>query len=121
MAAVFDFINDYIIFILCWMAVGIIAGIWLLRREAPYGRYSTTTWGPVMSNRLAWMLMELAVMVVFALWIPWRLYNWHSPATVMMGLFFIHYIHRALVYPFMIRTRGKKMPVVIMFSAVLFN
>jgi len=116
-----NFIINYFVFILCWMGVGIIAGIWLLFRQAPYGRYSTTKWGPMMSNRLAWMLMELAVMVVFALWVPWRDFNWHTPATVMMGLFFIHYIHRALVYPFMIRTQGKKMPVVIMLSAVLFN
>ena len=39
----------------------------------------------------------------------------------MMGLFFIHYLHRGLVYPFMIRTKGKKMPLVIMLSAMLFN
>jgi 3-oxo-5-alpha-steroid 4-dehydrogenase 1 len=60
-------------------------------------------------------------MVVFALWIPFRKFNWHTPASVMIALFFIHYLHRSLVYPLMIRTKGKKMPLVIMLSAMLFN
>jgi hypothetical protein len=114
-------LKEYDVFIACWSGVGIAAGLYLLRREAPYGRFSSNSWGPMISNRLGWFLMELTVMVVFALWIPFRQFNWRSPAAVMIALFFIHYIHRSLVYPFIIRTKGKKMPVVIMFSAILFN
>jgi len=114
-------LNNYDLFIACWMAVGVGSGFYLLRREAPYGRFSSTHWGPMISNRLAWLLMELTVMVVFAVWIPFRQFTWHTPATVMIVLFFIHYLHRSLVYPLMIRTKGKKMPLVIMLSAVLFN
>jgi protein-S-isoprenylcysteine O-methyltransferase Ste14 len=114
-------LNHFHWFIICWIAVGIIAGLYLLRREAPYGRFSNTTWGPTVSNKVGWLTMELTVMVVFALSIPFRQFNWHTPATVMIALFFIHYIHRSLVYPFAIRTKGKKMPLVIMLSAVLFN
>jgi len=108
-------------FIICWIAIGIIAGLYLLRREAPYGRFSSTTWGPMVSNRLGWLLMELTVMAVFAFSIPLRQFNWHTPATAMIALFFIHYLHRSLAYPFAIRTKGKKMPLIIMLSAVLFN
>lgn len=103
------------------MAVGLCAGLYLLRVEAPYGRFSSANWGPMMSNRWGWLLMEAAVMVAFGLWVPLRRFNWQTPATVMMALFFVHYLHRSLVYPFMIRTRGKQMPVVIMLSAILFN
>jgi protein-S-isoprenylcysteine O-methyltransferase Ste14 len=113
--------SHYTWFILCWIAVGAITGLYLLRQEAPYGRFSATNWGPMVSNRTGWLLMELTVMVVFAVWIPFRRFNWHTPATVMMVLFFIHYVHRSLIYPFMIRTKGKKMPVIIMLSAMLFN
>jgi len=113
--------KEYLVFIFCWIVVGLGAGIYLLRREAPYGRYTTNNWGPMINNRLAWIIMEATVMVVFALWVPFRHFNWHTPATFMIALFFIHYIHRSLVYPFMIRTKGKKMPVIIMLSAVLFN
>jgi len=114
-------LTNYNLFIACWMATGIAAGAYLLRREAPYGRFSNTNWGPMISNRLGWLLMELTVMVVFACRIPFSRFNWHTPATVMMALFFIHYLHRSLVYPFAIRTSGKKMPAIIMFSAMVFN
>jgi len=114
-------LKEYDVFIACWSGVGIAAGFYLLRKEAPYGRFSNSNWGPMISNSLGWFLMEVTVMVVFALWIPFRQFSWHSPAAVMIALFFIHYIQRSLVYPFMIRTKGKKMPVVIMFSAMLFN
>lgn len=109
----------YVVFIACWIAVGLGAGLYLLRREAPYGRFSNRNWGPMISNRWGWVLMEATVLIAFAA----RLDPVHvaSPAGIMILLFFIHYLHRSLVYPFMIRTRGKRMPVVIMLSAILFN
>jgi len=111
----------YYIFIACWTAIGIVAGLYLLRIEAPYGRYSNTKWGPMISNKLGWFLMEATVMLAFAWCIPFRRFNWQTPATAMIVLFFIHYLHRSLIYPFMIRTKGKKMPLVIMLAAMVFN
>ncbi len=140
--------KTYELFIGCWMIVGVAAGGYLFYKDAPYGRFTKTDWGPMISNRLGWFFMELTVMVAFA----WRLgrgpahlvgapgngtarlaagglgglsmadgSSWLSPAGFMVGLFFLHYIHRSLVYPWMIRTSGKKMPVAIMLSAMLFN
>ncbi len=108
-------------FLLLWMAIGLCAGAYLLRRAAPYGRFSDTHWGPMVSNKWGWVLMESTVLVAFAIRIPWARFDIKSPAGVMIAMFLFHYIHRALVYPFMIRTRGKRMPVVIMASAMVFN
>ncbi|MFY0255437.1 DUF1295 domain-containing protein [Chitinophaga sp. 30R24] len=113
--------HHYLIFICCWSALGIITGIYLLRRQAPYGRYSSEHWGPMIPNRIGWLLMEATVLVTFFIWIPIRRFNWYSPAGIMIFLFLLHYVHRSFIYPFMIRTRGKKMPLVIMLSAMLFN
>jgi len=113
--------NDYIVFIICWIVIGIGAGLFLLRKEAPYGRFSSKNWGPMISNRLGWILMEAVVMTAFVICLSLRHYNWKTPATIMIGLFFIHYIHRSFIYPLMIRTKSKKMPVLIMLSAMLFN
>lgn len=114
-------LRGYVIFICCWVATGIGAGIYLLRKEAPYGRYSSEHWGPMISNKIGWLLMEATVLVSFFTWIPFKTFNWQSPATVMIAFFLLHYLHRSFVYPFVIRTKGKKMPVVIMLSAMLFN
>jgi 3-oxo-5-alpha-steroid 4-dehydrogenase 1 len=114
--------QGYFVFIYCWAAIGICAGIYLLKKAAPYGRYTSEKWGPMVSNKLGWLLMEATVLVSFFIWLPpWRQYNWWSPAGTMIFLFVIHYLHRSFVYPFMIRTKGKKMPLVIMLSAILFN
>lgn len=113
--------GEYVVFIYCWVALGIAAGIYLLWREAPYGRYSNNRWGPMISNKMGWFMMETTVLVSFLIWIPFRTFQWQSPAGFMMLLFIMHYLHRSFVYPFMIRTRGKKMPLVIMASAILFN
>ncbi len=113
--------SAYFIFIACWIALGVVAGLYLLRKEAPYGRYSNSKWGPMISNKLGWFLMEATVMLAFAFWIPFRKFDWQSPATAMIVLFFIHYLHRSLIYPLMIRTRGKKMPLIIMLAAMVFN
>jgi 3-oxo-5-alpha-steroid 4-dehydrogenase 1 len=109
------------IFIICWIAVGIAAGLYLLRNAAPYGRFCNNTWGPMISNKLGWFLMEITVIITFCCWIHFGHYNWRTPATIMIILFFIHYLHRSCIYPWMIRTKGKKMPLIIMLSAMLFN
>lgn len=114
-------LKGYVAFICCWAATGIGAGLYLLRKEAPYGRYSSEQWGPMISNKIGWFLMEATVLVSFFTWIPVKTFNWQRPAGVMIFLFLLHYLHRSFVYPFMIRTKGKKMPVVIMLSAMLFN
>jgi hypothetical protein len=72
-------------------------------------------------NRLGWFLMEVVVLVAF-----WRIivrsgHLLSRPALIMALLFTAHYLNRALVFPFRLRTRGKRMPVVIMLAAVGFN
>ena len=49
--------------ILAWMAVGIVTFFILLKVTAPYGRHSSSSWGPMISNRLGWILMEVPVML----------------------------------------------------------
>ncbi|HTJ12187.1 MAG TPA: hypothetical protein VL547_09185 [Dinghuibacter sp.] len=119
--------TGYVVFIACWVAVGVGAGLYLLRREAPYGRFTSKNWGPTVSNKWGWFFMEATVLVAFAAQLlqarPWQPggYALGGPARFMVALFFLHYIHRAFVYPFVIRTSGKRMPLVIMLSAMVFN
>ncbi|WP_212005041.1 DUF1295 domain-containing protein [Chitinophaga sp. HK235] len=114
-------LQQYYLFIACWSAIGVITALYLLKREAPYGRYTSDKWGPMVSNKLGWIFMETTVLVSFFAWQPITTVQWTSPAGVMTGMFLVHYLHRSFVYPLMIRTRGKKMPLVIMLSAMLFN
>ena len=50
--------------IYAWMALGVVISLVLLKVTAPYGRHTTSSWGPLISNRLGWMLMEMPGMMV---------------------------------------------------------
>jgi steroid 5-alpha reductase family enzyme len=39
----------------------------------------------------------------------------------MVGLFVFHYFNRSIIFPLRLKTKGKKMPLIIMVSAMLFN
>jgi len=103
------------------MSVGVITFLYLLRTTAPYGRHTKTTWGPLVDNKLGWFVMEFFVLVVLAFF----LWKGTQPLTVITavftGLFALHYINRSIIFPLRLQTKGKKMPVAIMLSAMCFN
>ena len=104
-----------------WIALALIIFIVLRKINAPYGRHSSRAWGPMIGNRLAWMVMEIPVLIV--LWGCIGLAGWDLSTVVwcMAGLFSVHYLHRSVLFPWMLQTRGKQMPLIIMGSGVVFN
>jgi len=105
-----------------WMALGLATFFYLLRVQAPFGRHVRPGWGPTVDNRLGWMVMEFTVLVVlFVVFFSSGPAKIAAPLAVILSLFTAHYLHRSLVFPFFLRTRGKRMPLVIMLSAIGFN
>ncbi len=88
---------------------------------APYGRHARAGWGPAVSNRLGWLLMEAAAPLVFVACFFLR----DNPASLTTIVFLImweaHYIHRAFIYPFGLRNQSKRMPLLIIGLAFLYN
>jgi 3-oxo-5-alpha-steroid 4-dehydrogenase 1 len=88
---------------------------------APYGRHARAGWGPTVPDRVGWMLMESPSLLYFA-WIYTRgAHRADAAPLVLFGLWMAHYGHRTLIYPFRLRSTGKRMPVVIVLMAVAFN
>lgn len=113
--------QDFLLLTWAWLILAVILMPVLFRIRAPYGRHTRKGWGPMIPNRLSWMLMELPSMVVFTAFFlaPEKQ---HDTATwLLFALWNLHYVHRALIYPLRTRTRGKKMPLVILLFAVIFN
>jgi 3-oxo-5-alpha-steroid 4-dehydrogenase 1 len=93
----------------------------LLILPAPYGRYSAEGWGPSVGARAGWILMELpalAVIGVTALSMGRRL---AFPALLLLLFWELHYVYRTLIFPFLIRERGRRFPVLLIVIAVIFN
>ena len=89
--------------------------------DAPYGRHTRQDFGPLISNRLGWFLMETPAALVFA-----ALFGiGQTPKELPLVIFFLmwetHYVHRAFVYPFRIANGNKKMPLVITLLGFVFN
>lgn len=111
----------YQTFIYWWMLLGAAVFIYLCFKPAPYGRHVDKNWGPTIPNKWGWFIMETTVLVaLFANLLPYI--DWMTlPCFVMIGLFCLHYVNRAFVFPFRIKTHGKRMPLLTVGSAILFN
>jgi 3-oxo-5-alpha-steroid 4-dehydrogenase 1 len=104
-----------------WIIISLIIFFALLKVTAPYGRHTRQGWGPVLSERIGWLLMEfpsVAVMpILFAL----------SPAVgttvplLFLLLWELHYINRTFIYPFRIRGNQKLMPLFVALMAFFFT
>ena len=102
-----------------WAIIGIASFILLQFVTAPYGRHVKKGWGPEVSNKLGWIIMEapsFLIILYFYLSSEQSLY-----AGLLSILWLIHYLNRTFIYPFRIRTKGKKMPLIIVGSAIFFN
>lgn len=106
-----------------WIGVGLVTLTILLSTKirAPYGRHTSDKWGAMISNRWGWFIMEFPALILFPLltilgprekgWLSW----------LLVGLWTLHYFNRTVIFPFRLRTKGKKMPLTIVFSALFFN
>ncbi len=110
-------INTYSLY---WIILALLLFPIQLKIIAPYGRHITSTWGPTIGNRLGWIIMELVSPIVFAFF-----FLSGQSANQVTWLFFIlwmiHYFNRSLIFPLRIKTNGKKIPLLIVFSALFFN
>lgn len=102
------------------LALAVVVFIVLQRVSAGYGMMYNSHWGPVVNNKLGWILMEAPVFIAMLLfWIlsPRRA---EPSLIVMASLFEIHYFQRSFIFPMKIRGVSK-MPVVIIAMGVIFN
>jgi len=104
-----------------WTSTGLIIFLVLLFVTAPYGRHSKRTWGVTIPDRIGWFIMEVPALIIFL----WLVFTGKSEKTLVVwiiaSLYVIHYINRAVIYPWRIRTTGKRMPLAVALMAVLFN
>lgn len=94
----------------------------LLWRAAPYGRhYAGTGWGPSISAKLAWIVMELPAPVVFLAVFVSGKHAFGIVPLVFLAMWQVHYVNRTFVFPFRVRARGRKTPLVVVASGFFFN
>lgn len=88
---------------------------------APYGRHMRKGWGITLKAKFGWFLMEffsLAIVVILFFTGNKKM----NPVAIIFLIFWtVHYFHRTMVYPFMMKGGNKKFPVLILSFALIFN
>ena len=87
---------------------------------APYGRHTRGGWGPTIPAKAGWVIMESPASLVFLAFYLTGDHRAELVPLVLLGLWQLHYVQRAFVYPFLMRG-GTRMPVAIAAMAIAFN
>jgi hypothetical protein len=114
-------LHIYWVLVYLWVFLAIAVVPYLLFRPAPYGRHSRKGWGPVVGARLAWFLMEVPSPLLMVLFFILGRHPQGAVASVFLGLWLGHYLYRALLFPLLLPTSSRPMPVLILASGAFFN
>jgi 3-oxo-5-alpha-steroid 4-dehydrogenase 1 len=112
-------LDNFNLICMIWAAIGVASFILLQFITAPYGRHLRKGWGPQISNRMGWIIMEAPSLFIILCF--YLISDQSAYASLLSFLWIFHYVNRTFIYPFRIRTQGKKMPWVIILSAIFFN
>jgi 3-oxo-5-alpha-steroid 4-dehydrogenase 1 len=113
-------INSFDCFLGVMSLIALFVFVALYFIKAGYGIFRTSSWGPAINNRVAWILMESPVFIVMLLlWLFSE--RRFSPVELTFFIFFqLHYFQRSFIFPFLM-TGKSKMPLSIMLMGVVFN
>ncbi|GAU93714.1 hypothetical protein RvY_05610 [Ramazzottius varieornatus] len=105
---------------LVMIATAVVTYVTLQAIPAPYGRYASNAFGPLIPSNVAWFIQECPSFFV-PLFVYIRMNSGYVPieSKILMALFGIHYFQRTFIYSTMIRG-GKKTPLVPFLLAFIF-
>ena len=110
-------------FLILWIFIGLCTFLYLIFSTtiAPYGRHSNSKWGATIDNGWGWFWMELPALVLMPLIILYSPVEKNIIIILMVFLWIFHYFYRTILFPLKLKTKGKKIPIVIVISAFIFN
>lgn len=108
-------------FVYAEIALAVVTFVALLFIVAPYGgRHGRAGWGPTVPARVGWVVMEAPASILFVVFYLLGSHRFDLVPLLFLALWLVHYVYRAFVYPFLMRS-GSRMPVLVMLLAIGFN
>ena len=106
-----------------WIIIGLLTFLFLIFSNivAPYGRHSNSEWGINIDNRWGWFWMELPALVLMPAIVLISPVEKNKIIILILSLWILHYFYRTILFPIKLKTKGKKIPMVIVISAFVFN
>ena len=109
--------------LILWIFIGLCTFIFLIfsNTVAPYGRHSSSKWGFTIDNKWGWFWMELPALLIMPLIILTSSVEKNNIILLIIFLWIFHYFYRTILFPLKLNTKGKRMPILIVVSAFIFN
>jgi len=107
--------------VVAWIALAAVTFVALFFVNAPYGRFTRGGWGPRISARWGWVLMESPSLITFVVLYAVGDQRGNPVAIVLLVLWAAHYVHRSFIYPFRLRDSGRSMTVSVIAMGAAFN
>ena len=119
--------NTYYIIVAAMAAMAVVVFVALFFFKAGYGYLSTSNWGPKISNKVAWVLME-APSFGYMLYYTLRFASEGGAVNgcsnlvlyILASFFLLHYFQRSFIFPLLMRGKSK-MPIAVMLMGMTFN
>jgi 3-oxo-5-alpha-steroid 4-dehydrogenase 1 len=107
--------------ILAWIALAPVVFVLLFFVNAPYGRFVRSGWGPVVSARLGWFLMETPSWAMLSIALLTSGRRADPVALVLFALWVGHYIYRSAIYPLTLSPKAHPWPWLVVGMGACFN
>ncbi len=107
--------------VIAWMALAVVTFVALFFVTAPYGRFTRSGWGPRISARWGWILMETPVLITFLVLYGLSARRSSPVSLVLLAFWVAHYGHRSLIYPFRVHSSRPSITLSVIAMAVIFN
>lgn len=121
MGHLFYYSYAYQILLVFQLVSSILVLLFLFYKSAPYGKFVTNGFGPVMPARPGWVIMEFpAFAVILVMFYLGR--GWENPAMIVfICLWEFHYVYRTFIYPLRLSKGSRPMAVAIPLTGAFFN
>jgi 3-oxo-5-alpha-steroid 4-dehydrogenase 1 len=93
----------------------------LFFRAAPYGRHFRDGWGPSVSARIGWIVMEMPALLVIGITVISSGRAASPVSYLLLGLWELHYLYRTCLFPFLMKGSEKRFPMLLILFALIFN
>ena len=104
-----------------WIGLGMVVFVTLFFITAPYGRHLRTGWGPMLSARFGWCLMESPAPLLVGLGLAMGSRPLDTYSVLLSTLFLAHYVNRAIIFPLRLPSTSRPIPLSIVIFAFCFN
>ena len=111
------------LYTICWIWIGIAIAVHVTMFfiTAPFGRHTTDKWGVTIDNKLGWVIMESPSLLIMLYFLQTGKFSFSNYSWVLFVFWILHYANRSFIYPIRIKSTPKKMPLLIVINAIVFN